>query len=588
MAVASKNAAWMKAAVVVACCGMAFSARADLPPAMDKAPEGAMGVIAIRNLGVFHDRIAQYVELFEMEVEGSPLEMMDQLLSTPGMSKDGSAMVVMLTPGEGGQAPRHVVVAPVSDVKSFGEAIHAQGTTVMSADFGEDKVFMKDVGSGYLVMGPDSKTVEDFKLGQGATAGLKKLMGPSAFKAADKADVVVYLTPALVNSGMAAGRERMKEQAEAMAAAAGPGAAPVAAMEKAADSVSESFERDGQAMVMTLGADDNGIVFDVVSQFKDASPASQKFQIEGHAANVGAALPEGNMLLSGSIDTSSPLVKSWMREAQAAGGDKAMPGPWGEMLASIDKVDGIAMTMGVPPAGLMGGLLTASSTYIQTKDPAGLVAAMKAGMEKMNGQDVAGSKIQASYKPSAVEAGGTKVDSWQLIVPVDGNDPGAMNVQQAQMMLFGMAPGPSGLVGATDNGLVMTMGNNSLLMGAALQSAKTGKGQATQELVSAVRSRLPEDRVFEMYIGVKGIIDMVGPFLAMQTGGAPLKSPDKLSPVAFAGTMNGGAFGMRIVLPRDVLKTVADIMAEMKDAGEGDEPEMDGDAPEGENRPPRF
>lgn len=588
MAVASKRLAWTKAAVFVAFCGLAVSARADLPPAMDKTPGGALGVVAIRNLTSFQGRVSKYAEMFGMEVEGSPLEMMDQLLSTPGFTKDGSAMVVLL-PGSGeSKDPLPVVLAPVADVKAFAASVNAQGENVMTATFGEDQVYMKDVGSGYMAMSPDEAAVTGFKIGQAASAGLKQSMGAAAFRAADRADIVVYLTPALANSGLDSGGARLKEQMEAISAMAGPNGAPSEVMGKAADAAKESFERDGQAMVITLGLDDSGAVLDVVSQFKEGSPSAQTFQIPGNAGSVSASLPDGNMLFAGSVDTSSPLLKSWVREIrERQANQEGAAGPIDQLMASMDKIDGIGMSIGVPAGGLMGGMLTASSTFIKTSDSAGLVAAMKAGMEKLDGQAVGDSKIKATYKSAAVDAGGSKVDSWSLNVPIDQNNPNAMQAQQMEMMLFAGSPG--GLVGSTDKGVVMTMGNNSKLMGAAIEAAKGGKGLATQELVSAVRSRLQEDRAFEVYIGVKGIIDMVGPLISMQTGGAPMKSPEKLSPVALAGSMNGGAVGFRLVVPNDVLQTVSDIMADMQEMNEdGGDGDGDNAAPEGENRPPRF
>jgi hypothetical protein len=136
----------------------------------------------------------------------------------------------------------------------------------------------------------------------------------------------------------------------------------------------------------------------------------------------------------------------------------------------------------------------------------------------------------------------------------------------------------------------MTMGSNAQNMSAALKAASGGESMASKDEFSAVAKRLPSDRIFEGYIGVKGLIDMVGPFIAMQTGGAPFKTPEKMGPVAMAGTMNGGALGFRVVVPNDVIETVSDIAAEMAALEGGDEEMMDeGDeAPEGENRAPRF
>lgn len=584
MPVAPKCVRLTRTAFLMVACGLAVSARADLPPAMDRTPADALGVMAVRNLAAFHDRVSQYAEMFAIEIEGSPLEKFEQLLSTPGMQKDGSAMIVLLAPAEGSEEPRAVVVAPVSDARAFAGALNAEGEGVMTAQLEGETVHMKDAGGGYIAMSPDKELLSGFTLGQNAQAALKTAMGPTAAKASDRADLVMYFTPAMVESGFTQSREQIEEQAEMMAEMGGPQAAPAVALKNAVGMMDEHFKADGQAMVMTLGVEDLGVVFDIVGQFKENSPTAQHLQLEGKSGSLSKMLPDGNFLFAGSVDMSSPMVKSWMREAQAgqAAGENL---PFKAMMGSLDKMDGVSMAIGLPPAGLMGGLMTACSGVIKTEDPKGMLNAYKATFEELNGTEVAASKIQATYKSEAVDVGGSKVDSWQIILPMNPDDPNAMQMQQMQMMLFGMAPGPSGLMAAVPEGIVWTMGNNSLLMNAAMESAKSGKGLAAQELFGAVHERLPDDRLFEGYLGVKGLIDMVGPFIAMQTGGAPMTTPDKLSPIGFAGTMNDGAFGMRIVVPRDVLETISDIMADMQAE---EEMPADEDAPEGENRPPRF
>lgn len=579
----------MRTVGVVACvmwCGLAATARADLPPAMDRAPAEALGIVAMRDIGQFHKRLTEYMGLFDLEADTPPLSVIGELVATPGLARGGSAMVVILPPSAGENDPRPVLVAPVSDTAMFAKSLNAQGQGIMTATLDGDEVFMKDAGGGYVVMSPDRATVESFTLGMGSAAAMKQSMGATAARASDKADLVIYLTPGLVNQGLASVGEGMVEQVGMMSMMLGPGAGPGAAMSRASEMMSERFEADGQSMVITMSADDVGMVIDFVSQFKEGSPSARMFQIDGSARSLASALPDGKMLLAGSVDTSSPMLKSWMRDMRAdEAGALAMLAP---MFDSMEKIDGMAMSIGVPPAGLMGGMLTAGTTFIKTADPKGLTNAVKTAMEGMNGRAAGGGKIAASYKPGAVDAGGAKVDSWQFTVPMDNMDPNAMGAQQMQMMLFGMAPGPSGLIGATDKGVVMTIGSNSQLMGSAMQAAAGGKGMTGQDAFASVHSRLQDDRVFEVYVGVKGIIDMVGPFMAMQTGGAPIRTPEKLAPVAFAGTMSGGAMGIRLVMPRDVLSLLGDVTAEMRGAMD-DMDDMDDDMDDEDDAgPPRF
>ncbi len=595
MAVAMKRWCRLSAAVLVASCGLtAGLSRADLPPSMDRAPADAVGVVAIRNMAAFHKRLAQYMEMFGVAVEESPLAHMEAVLDTPGLSKEGSFAVVMLPGAESEESHEKftVMLAPVSDVKAFAAGLHAEGQGVMKVHLDENEAYMKDAGSGYVVLGADEEVISHLTLGEGSAAKIKQAMGATAARVSDSADVVVYLTMPVVKPAMAAGQASWQERAKEMGQMAGPQGEQIAQMAHAGDAFMADMDADGQAVVIALGSDDSGITLDLVTQFKEGSPSASRFEVDGTAGSVSAALPESNFLFAGAMDTSSPVIKSWLKQAREKAqqaGVNAGPdaGAIQQIMASMDNIDGFAMVMGVPPGGLMGGMLNASSVFVKTKDPKGFVSAMKAGIEKIDGQEVGKSKIKASYKPEASDAGGAKVDSWQVIVPVDSADPNAMMASQMQMALYGMAPGPSGLVGSTESGVVMTMGMNTAMMTTAMQSAASGKGLVSAESFAGVRPKLPERRLFEVYIGAKGIIDMVGPFIAMQTGGAPIKSPDKLGPIALTGTMTGGAMGMRLVVPQDVLQTIADISAQMKEMGE--EPEQpDPDAPDAKKRPNRF
>lgn len=605
----------MTVAMLAAVCGLAATAQADLPPAMDKAPDTAMGIVAVRNMSALHGRLMRFVEIFEADVEGSPIAMMGQMLSTPGLAKDGSAMVVLLAPAEGPNAegqkhehaegeehdhdhshdndPRPVVVVPVTDAKAFTQALNAQGTGVMTAEFDGQTVFLKDGGSGYVFMSPVEGVVDTFKLGSNASAGLKKAMGSSGAKSADTADVVVYLTAALANEGMQAGTGALQGQAEMMDMMAGPeGGNPLKGATSTAKDAAEAFEKEGQAVVMSLTMDDAGVVFDVIGQFREGTEHAKMFQVEGKASELTKTYPASNFLLAGSFDMSSELVRGWMKQAselqREQGADAQLAGiPMEKFTGLYDDVEGFSMFVGIPPAGLMGGMLTASSAFYQTKDPAKLSGQLKTALEALNDVDVEGMKFKSTYKAQSVEAEGKKFDSWQVVVP-NMNDP---NAQQAMMMIWGMGPGPSGLIGQADKGVVITMGSNSQNMTSALKAASGGESMYSKDEFSAVAKRLPSDRVFEGYLGVKGVIDMVGPFIAMQTGGAPFKTPEKLSPIALAGTMNGGALGFRAVVPNDVIEVISDIAAEMAALEGGDDEMMDEgeEAPaEGENRPPRF
>jgi len=212
---------------------------------------------------------------------------------------------------------------------------------------------------------------------------------------------------------------------------------------------------------------------------------------------------------------------------------------------------------------------------------------MKQLIEGMNAKQIGQTKLASSYKPGAVDASGVKVDSWNVTMQMDPNDPNAMQMQQGTMMLFGMSGGPNGLVGTTDKAVVLTMSQNAPLMTQLLESAKSGKGLTADQATSDVAATLPPDRVVEMYLGTKSIIDTVVPFMAMMGAAAPIQSPPSLPPVGMAITGSGGGMGFTMHVPMPVVKTVAEIVGKMQEGGEQAEPMEEAPAEEG-GKPPRF
>jgi hypothetical protein len=137
----------------------------------------------------------------------------------------------------------------------------------------------------------------------------------------------------------------------------------------------------------------------------------------------------------------------------------------------------------------------------------------------------------------------------------------------AMGMVFGPAGGPSGYLGATDGGLVMTMAKNSELAAEAINAAKSGKGLSTDTLVRSVAKHLPERRNLEVYVGFGNLAEMAMGFMAMSPmGPLDVEIPANLEPIGFATTTQAGAFEARVFAPEGVLTLIRDLSAAMEEA----------------------
>jgi hypothetical protein len=137
------------------------------------------------------------------------------------------------------------------------------------------------------------------------------------------------------------------------------------------------------------------------------------------------------------------------------------------------------------------------------------------------------------------------------------------------------------------------MSQNTQLMTSAITAAKDGKGLGSESSMNAIQASLPKNRLFEFYLGSKSIMDTVAGVGAMMGGEATFTPPEKVSPLAIAGTSDKGGMAIHVYMPGDLIKAISDIQAEMGAMGddEGEEEEAAADAPANDGEPkkaPRF
>lgn len=580
----------LSCAAALAVCGMACSAWADLPAALDRVPGDAVVAVSMKDISRLH---GQFVKFKEATGITADLGMAEQLLETPGLNKSGSAALVLMSgeaEGEDGPGPM-VLVVPVSDYGAFVKAFGGNGedklaTLTMPDDMdlgGATQAYAKDLGGGYAALGPVQQVIEGFEGGAGHASAHKKALGPVGTRVADASETIVVANIEKLGPKIEEGLAGMKDQMGMAMAMAGPQAEQMQKSMEIMEAMVRAVVRDATVTIAGVGFDEKGVTVDMGAQFKEGSPSHELFQSKGTAAKLFGKLPAQPFLFAMAMDISSPGIRSLMKEAAAmnAGAAGAPPGMMGNLQASLDNVDGLAFQMGATPGLMAGGLLANSMAYYSTKDADAYVEKMKEMTESVSEQKIEGMTVTSSYTPGALEVSGVKVDEWSVQMQVDPNSEQAMQMQQAQMMMWGMGGGPSGYVAAVDGGVVMTMSKNQVLLGSAIDAAKGNAGEA-DALLKEVAAQLPEARTFEGYIGTKSVLDTIAGFMAMMGGGGNFQVPAQLAPVGMGGRTDEGGVQIRTYVPASVIKAGVDMS---KSAGAG---EMEEEAPEEEGKPPRF
>ncbi|MDX2016607.1 MAG: hypothetical protein SFY95_03075 [Planctomycetota bacterium] len=587
--------------------GLAFSARADLPAALDRVPADAAVVAAIKDLESFHTQFEKLTKSLGITDTG-PLGMAGALLKTPGLNAKGSAAIVMLKPpappqgDEMAQAePPIVMVVPVSNYAELTKSLGGEGNTIK---VGDQSMHIKDLGGGFAALSPQEEVLEGFKGEAGQKAAHAKTLGANGQRISDASDTVIIANVEALGPVLKDGVKQMEGTLGMMAMMAGPQGAQLAAQQDLIKLVANSWIRDASVGVLGIGLSEKGVSLDIGTQFKDGSEVGKFFTAKGKASALTTRVPSDQFLIAGSVDTSAAGIRQIVKnmasmqeaaakkaaEAAKAEGGKAVepmlpPDTMKVFSDQIDSTSGLTFMMGSSPALFQTGLFSRTVMYVQTEKPAEYAASMKKMYEDFNGKQVEGMTYETSYKPGAQEVEGAKVDSWSMAMKADPNDPNAQMAMSMMSQLMGPGGKLGGFVAPAQGGVVMTMSENTPLLSSALKAAKDGSGLGASADLKAVAANLPSDRTFEAFIGTKSILDLASGFLMMMGGGGEMKIPEKVSPVAIGGTTHDQGVQVRLFVPTDVITTVSGIVKSMSQGEEGEPGEP---APAEEGKAPSF
>jgi hypothetical protein len=563
-------------------------ALADVPAALDRVPANAQIVVAVRDLDALRTKVTGMITAVGAPMPDEAKMGMEAFMGTAGLNQKGSLAVVVTIPeqGMGSEEPDMVLLMPVSDSAAFIKAWGGTGDKISEVKmFGQEHEsgFAKDIGNGYVAIGKTKEGVEKFEGKAGSKAAHTKALGTMGNRVSDNADVVLIANFPQMKTHIENGVREMKDSMEGMAAMMPDGGAQLGSIMKLVTGVADSVVKDGETGIIGLGIDAKGVNFDVAANFREGTESAKQFAAEGKASGMTAALPAGDFLFAGSFDWSSPGVRTMVKTMNEATQDGSPFSKLNSIAAWVENADGYSYYFGA--ADLGNGLFSNSAVTLASKDPAKVLASWKSSLTDVNGKTQDGMTLKTEYKENAKTIGGLQASSYGMSFEVDPNNEAAGPMQMVMPMLFGPEGKMSGYVATTDKMMVMTLGKNSALLESVLNSAKSGKGFATNALVQQTAERLPADRVMDAYIGVKSVMDMAQGAMAMFGAPAEFEVPAQIAPIGMSASMNKGGMHYRMHVPTDVIKSIFDVTKQFQ--GGGDE-EMGDEPMEGGNEKPRF
>ena len=548
--------------------GLALSAAsvalADLPAALDRVPADAAMAAGVNNLAAFRAELNK----LEAMLPGADFELggFDDMMGAQGLNTEGS-FAFAVVPGpeddlthldlEDGDAPA-VLIVPVSDYAAFVRGFGGDPAAGIASAKAEGKaLFIKDIGGGYAAMSPRIDVLEGFAGEPGQTGAHEAAIGTVGGRVASNSDAVVIANVQRLRPAIEEGVKKARAQADQMMQMAGPDGAALEGQLKILEIVGNGFARDGKAALFGIDLDESGVSIDLAANFAEGSEIAGFFQSAGHATKLMDKLPKVPFLFAFAADTSAPGMKKIMSNlAELSKGIEGVPQGF-DFSALLAQGQGGAMVWGTTPA-LMGGIFTNATVFIPAEDPAAMRETTAEWYGAMNGQGMQGITFQSEYTKNTTTLEGVEVDQYRVRFAPDGQNPQGMQMQQAMMMMYGPAGGPSGYSAAAGGGIVQTLSPNQGMMIMALKAAKgEGAGLGSDNGIKAVNASLPEDPSFVYYVGVGGIMETVGSVMMMMGGGVQLDVPANLPPVGIGGTTDAGGFRAKAFVPAQVIETIA-------------------------------
>ncbi|MFO0831444.1 MAG: hypothetical protein U0637_06325 [Phycisphaerales bacterium] len=350
--------------------GLATSAPADVPAALDRVPLDTPLVIAIDHVTAAKDSVERMASLMGPKMEGDEegmLEPLQKLLALPGLAKDGSVAVLMYPKagpaeekqdatndhGQDGMDPDTgvdksddkggdkgddeffdadsagasaqdmfeqfdmIALAPVTSAAEFAKGLGAtltggRGECVIEGH----QLFLRDIGAGHVALSPSKDSLDAFKPGDKQLTLHTKAIGAVGEAIARDDHVLIIANVPLMQDKVSqvmnqAGRDAGEEMGM-------PGVGQMLPMGR---SMIDGMTKDATRMVLGAGSSDAGLWMDMAAQYREGSSTASMMEAKGNTSALLAKLPARSFIIAGAFDVSSPGVKKLMSSLLSTTGD---------------------------------------------------------------------------------------------------------------------------------------------------------------------------------------------------------------------------------------------------------------------------
>lgn len=545
------------AATLVA--GTAFSAQADLSDLLDRIPAGVPAIAVVPDSGSLISGAQAFLNQINQGQAALGLGMASGMLNTPGLGS-GAIVAVVTKPfnPQLGEEPDPVILIEFDDLDQAVESFGGQnaGGIIELNLFGEI-VYIRDLGDDVGLLSPSREIAAGFEAAEGMAGQHQKKLGLIGGEVLDSNHIVIAGNFDVFAEGALEMVELGKQQAMGMAAMLGPGGAVL--QDESIGAAITAFFQQADAGMLGLRFTPEAVAIDLATNFKPGTEIAGFFADTGSTDGLLSRVPNSPFLYAHAFDNRSEGLSKLRENAEAfsanlnaaigQGGNNNLPD-----LFETGKT-GEAFVVGQTPGGLLGGLLSRSTRYVRTDDPAGALADAGQIARGMQEADIGGPfLLTGSWQPDAAEAEGTSAARWSIGVRPKPGDPSAQQIMPGLSMMFGPTAGPAGFAAATQGGVVQTLSaGNTALLTDALIAARDNNGLSTGDRLGIASTMLPENRFAEIYINGGTILQSVRGLLGIFLQGVNLDIPNELTPIGASMSAGGGGFSTRIILPSDVI-----------------------------------
>jgi len=540
---------------------IAWPAMAKPPASLDQVPSDIPILISVRDVGALIDKLDATAGAIGLEGQARMApQMMNMMVSMPGVNRNGSMTLGVYPPEDGVGDPKVLVVMPMSDYNEFASVMGGDAeAAVTTINIQGAELSARNLGGGYALISDRGELVSGFEAGAGRLAEQAARLGVNGGRVANDSDITIIadvqtLEP-MLRQQMDAGRAQAQQQAQMIGGADG--------MLAMGEALQEAVLRDAQVGVMGLSVSDVGIALDFGVQFKEGSESSKYFAQRGTSDELVGRLPAVDYYAAWAMDLSAPGIRELGEMVRAA--TPQVPGHDEEGIGMghlFRDSTGLSGVVGANPGLMMTGIMANTVVYARTENSEALVNELKQTLDAANGSTVGGVSYNTEFDSDAKNIGGVPVSAYAINMDVelsDGSGGGGFgpDPQMITQAMFGAAgKGPRGYVAATEHGMVHTFSRSEAFMGKALDSAGGGAGLTSNQMMQRISPMLPEGRTMEGYLALDQVGRTVAPFMLMMGLADQVPNFDAMPPIAMGMTTDGGGVRARIILPNEVVKTV--------------------------------